>query len=135
MDEDDYRAILVVLEEELRASGAADIAAERHYLERNTETGDARLLDPAKRSMLMLAAFGRFLAIQDRALAEQAFDTLAEFVVGEPPRRAVVELAADAEDRVVDLNDAPDLSEVRADVARLTRRLAEGRFRDGGELA
>ncbi|KTT96135.1 hypothetical protein [Sphingomonas sanguinis] len=135
MNEDDYRAILAVLEEELRESGAADIAAERHYMERDPETGDARLLDPRKRSVLMLAAFGRFLAIQDRKLATQAFDTLAEFVVDGSPRRAVVELATDAEYRLVDLSDAADLSELRADIARLMRRLAEGRLRDGGELA
>jgi hypothetical protein len=135
MDEDDYRAIIAVLEDELRASGAAELADERHYIDRDAETGDARLIEPAKRSVLMLKAFGRFLAIQDRETGRQALGTLAEYVEGDPPRRAIVELASDREYRAIDLDEAPDLSSIRADVARLSRRLAEGRFGDGGELA
>ena len=132
MDDDDFRAIITVLEQEFRDSDAAGIADERHYTERDPETGDAQLLPPGPRAVELLRSFGRFLAIQDRATGERALATIAEYVDGEPPQRAVVELASDGDQRFVDLGDAPDLAAIRKDVEQLVRRLGgKDRYGDG----
>ena len=67
MDENDYRALIELVETQLRDVGAPDITDARHYVSPNAETRDALLLPPKARLIAMLRAFGRLLAVEDRA--------------------------------------------------------------------
>ena len=80
MDDDDYRALIAIVAEELRESGAAELADERNYARQEEETGEARLLDPQRRLIEMLEAFNRFLAIQDRQTYVSALSSIARSV-------------------------------------------------------
>jgi len=135
LDDDDYRALIAIVAEELRASGAADIADERHYVTTDEETDEARLLEPQRRLFEMLKAFERFLAIQDRGTYRAALSSIARSVEGEAPRRATVLLTADDGQREVDLSEAPDLAPVRRDLRRLIARLVEGDLRPGEDFS
>jgi hypothetical protein len=132
LDDDDYRALIVIVSEELRASGAADLADERHYAKADEDTGETRLLDPPRRLIEMLEAFERFLAIQDREIYRAALTSIARTVEGEAPRRATVVLTTDDVPREVDLSETPDLSTIRKDLRRLIIRLLDGDLRHGG---
>jgi hypothetical protein len=66
MDEDDFRALVEIVEEELREVGLGNLADPAHYLTIDPETGDARLIDPQKRVIEMLEALDRAMAIRDR---------------------------------------------------------------------
>lgn len=134
MDVDDYRELIEVLVQELRSSGAADIADERHYVEFDIETGETRLLNPQHRLIEMLKAFERFLAIQDRKVYHDALISIARTIEGEPPQRATVVLTTDDALREVDLSETPDLSPIREDLQRFVIRLLDGDLRPGGDF-
>ncbi len=131
MDDEDFRALIEVVAEELSLSGAPDLADERHYTVTNPETGEIELYDPQKRLIEMLNAFERHLAIQDRSVAETSLNVIRRMVLGEGPSRAAVELADDRGPREIDLADAPDLAELRHDITRIVHRLMEDGFRFG----
>ena len=131
MDEEDFRALIEVVAEELALSGASDLADERHYTTTDPESGETELYDPLKRLVEMLSAFERYVAIQDRGVAEASLAMIRRAVRGEGPTRAVVELANDRGAREIDLVEAPDLAEVREDIAGIIRRLMEDGFRYG----
>ncbi len=131
MDDDDYRALIAIVAEELRASGAADLSDERHYSRADEETGEARLLTPQRRLTEMLEAFGRYLAVQDRETYHTALSSIAEAVEGEAPRRATVVLTTDDAPREIDLSQAPDLAAIRKDLERVIIRLLDGDLRPG----
>jgi hypothetical protein len=128
VDEDDYRALIAVVESELREIGAGEIADERHYVVLDQETGDARLLAPPRRLLEMLRAFGRMMSVEDHATYERAMFVVAEHLRGDRPRGAVVVPTADDRDAVpIDLAVAPNLGEARFTLGRLIERLsAEG---------
>lgn len=131
MDDDDFRELIEVLARELRAVGAGDIADERHYLQSETEDGEARLYDPQTRLIEMLKAFERKLAVEDRATYDIALGRLNDALLGEAPRGAEVELGLDEdrEARFIDLALAPDLSEVRQMSNDLIGQLIESGLR------
>lgn len=128
MDEEDFRALIEVVAEELSLCGAADLADERHYTVINSETGVPRLYDPLKHLIEMLSAFERFIAIQDRGVAETSLAEIRRAVRGDSPSCAAVELADDRGPREIDLAEAPDLAELREEVTRIVYRLMEGGF-------
>jgi len=136
MDDEDYRALIEVVTFELRRSGAPEISNERHYVAGDDEDGQPRLHEPQKRLMLMLEAFERHVAIQDRAVVEKSLDTIGRVLQRDSralrvsvPERVVVELASDGYPREIDLAGAPDMGNVREDLHNLI-----GRLRDIGFL-
>jgi hypothetical protein len=131
MDEEDLRALIEVVAEELALSGASDLADERHYTTTDPEGGEPELYDPLKRLIEMLRAFERYVAIQDRGVAEASLAVIRRAVRGDGPTRAVVELANDRGAREIDLAEAPDLAEVRKDIIGIIHRLMEDGFRYG----
>jgi len=61
MDEQDYRALIALTQEELRRVGAPGLADPERYVYRIAETGERRRLDPKKQLMeyaLSPATFG-----------------------------------------------------------------------------
>lgn len=133
MDEEDFRGLIELVAEELTLSGAADLADERHYTITDRETGETKLLDPTKRLVEMLRAFERYVAIQDRTVAEASLVAIQDAVRDEGPTRAVVELADDRGPREVNLAEAPDLAEVRRDINHIINRLMEDGFGYGDD--
>lgn len=129
MDDEDYRALIEIVAEELRLSGVPDIADERHYQRTDPETGDAHLVEPQKRLIEMLRAFDRHVSVRDGALVEQSLRAIRDMTRGEGPRHAVIALANDAEAREIDLGEAPDMREVRVDLNSLIARLSDFGFR------
>ena len=125
MEDEDYRALIDLVAEELRRSGVPDIAHERHYIYVDAETGEAKLYEPEKRLILMLQAFERHVAMHDRHVVEQSLGTINRATRGEGPRRAVVVLASDGAAREIDLAEAPDLHLVRQDLLTLIGHLRE----------
>ena len=133
MDEEDFRALIEVVAEEFALSGAPDLADERHYTMTDPEGGEPELYDPLKRLIEMLSAFERYVAIQDRSVAETSLAVICRAVRGDGPTRAVVELVNDRGPREIDLAEAPDLAEVRQDINYIIHRLMEDGFRDGDD--
>ena len=131
MEDEDYRALIAVIADEMRTSGAADLANERHYATADPESGEARLLAPQRRLVEMLEAFDRFLAIQDRETYDRALSSIAKSVAGDSPRGATVELIVDDAIREVDLSASPDLASVRESIRRFIVRLVDGDLRPG----
>ncbi|HEX5182009.1 MAG TPA: hypothetical protein VFW19_02535 [Allosphingosinicella sp.] len=129
MDDDDYRALIEVVADELTRSGAPDIADENHYSWTDPDTGEAKLFEPRKRLIMMLQAFDRFVAIQDRALLTRSLATIQRGVRSDGPQRVVVALADDDGAREIDLADAPDFADVREGINNVIGRLLEDRFR------
>lgn len=129
MNEDDYRALIDLVFEELTRSGAPEIADERNYTRTDPETGETELYDPMKRLIEMLRAFERHVATQDRSVAETALAVIRRAGRGDGPARATVVLADDGGPREIDLADAPDYSQVRKDITRIINRLMEDGFR------
>ncbi len=129
MNDDDYRALIAAVIEELRASGASDVADERHYTYVDKETGETHLLRPQQRLVEMLQAFDRFLVIQDREIYDLALSLIAQTVQGEGPLHASMVLTADNAPREIDLSKAPNLSPVRQQLQNLIVRLLDGDLR------
>lgn len=139
MDEDDYRALIEELVGQLRQIGADEIADQANYVVTNPETGEGELLAPQERLIAMLLAFERFLAVRDGKVARVALDRIGATLrqsgtdPGEvrTPNGARVVLTSERDLARVEVNllDAPDLAEIRADVDWLIRQLQP---RDGG---
>ena len=125
MDDDDYRMLIEIVEEELHRSGVPDIADERHYQQTDPETGEVYLIDPRKRLIEMLYAFDRHVSVRDGAIVEQSLSAIGRATSGEAPRQVVVALANDGEAREIDLAEAPNMRDVRADVGNLIARLSD----------
>lgn len=124
MDDDDFRALIVLLQGELRGIGAPDIADERHYLRRDAESGEADFTDPRMVLIGMLEAFGRFLAVRDIGTYRTALARLNDTMEGRGPKEALV-VSDNPERPVVNLGRAPDLGQVRGDLGRLIGQLLE----------
>jgi hypothetical protein len=122
MDEEDFLALIAVLEQQFRDIGAAELADARHYTLRDPATGDARLYDGHRRLKLMLEALGRRIAIEDRATYNTALARI-NGAVREGGLRDVIVEAADG--RIVNLSEAPHLSDVREELRRLIAQILE----------
>src|ERR1700761_880305 len=122
MDDEDFLAVVEVLRRQLRAVGAADIAFDGHYIWAPPEGGEARLHDPRRHLVLMLQAFGRKLAIEDRATYRLAMDGIWKHTRGRGPEGAMV-IGVDSEPPSASLSSAPELGEVRADLRVLIGQL------------
>lgn len=127
MDDDDFLAIIAVLETRLRDADAGDIADPRHYLDRDPETGEARMPEPRKRLIEMLLAFDRFLAVRDRQTFKESMESLRRSLgrTADFGLQDVVVVSDDVRAHPVSLSETPDLSELRSDLQRLVGQLIE----------
>lgn len=125
MDEDDLRELIAALEEQFRSIGRPDLANDTFYVERNPESGEARLPSPMQRLIMMIEAFDRFLSIQDRMTYVRAMERLLTQFGGEAPSGAFVVSTAERDDTFSQSNlaNAPDLTEVRKSIALLIRQI------------
>ncbi len=133
MNDEDYLALITLVQANFRNIGAPELGDQSHYLGEESETGEVRLLPARDRLIAMLRAFERFMAVRDAETYRRAMTRIAEWVE-EPPVRAVVLPLPGDEAATIDLQDAPELSEPRRRVHLLIERLAaaEAEPPDGG---
>lgn len=126
MDDDDYRAILAALESELEAIGASELADPKHYVKRNSETGEIWQLKPQAHLVEMLKAFDRHLAVLDRELFDRSIESInGGLEEGKMVGAVVVWINADGEEQVSSLNAAPELRALRDEVQALVEAVIE----------
>lgn len=132
MTEEDFRALIILVEEQLKQIGADDVADAKHYVV-EADDGEFVLLDPFSRLVAMLEALDRKMATQDRQTYEAAMAQLNQATRGDAPHggpyAAFVEFPRDESSEAVkvDLGDAPSLREVRMMLRRLVGELNESR--------
>ncbi|MBY0510602.1 MAG: hypothetical protein K2P94_10695 [Rhodospirillaceae bacterium] len=126
MNDNDFRAVIAAVEEQLREVGVPQVADERQYVRRSAD-GELFLLPPREHAVELLSAFERFLAIQDRTTYDKAMRTLDANLSGNAPAGAVVVMEGrEGEDQqAVDLSSAPDLYSLRGEVIELIRDIRE----------
>jgi hypothetical protein len=128
MDDDDFRSLIGLVQAELIASGAPDLADERHYAEDRGEDGRVQL-PPQKLLVEMLIAFDRHMAMRDHATYRDAMRSISNTVDGEGPEYAAVEQIRLSEfsDTAPEasLDDAPNLGPVRRELRVLIGALLE----------
>jgi hypothetical protein len=127
MEEEEIEGLVVLVTNQMREVGAAELADESNYLIRESETSEVRVLEPRERLVDMLKAFDRFLAIQDRQTYVNAFRIMNRALSEEraPKGAFVLPTPGSREVAPVDLSNAPDLSELRARVRNLAARLSD----------
>lgn len=126
MDEEDFRALIEIVEKELRDVGLGEIADPAHYLVANPETGDVQLLEPKKRLIEMLDALDSAMAIRDRETYTKAMASLTQVTRGEGPKDAVyVPTSDEGHMKEISLSDAPELSNIRSEIKAFIERLDE----------
>lgn len=126
MDEDDFRALIPIVQANLRDIGAPDLADEVNYVIRDPETGETRLLPASERLIEMLRAFERYMAVRDFATYDDAMERIRRSVEGREPEGVVVLPSPEDENNVqVDLSQAPRLTEFRVAVSELVDSLTE----------
>jgi hypothetical protein len=114
MEDDEYRDLIKMVAEQLILVGASDIADERHYVVDDVDTDERRLVEPRRQLIGMLQAFERFLAIQDKATYDAAFQLFNEQIPEGGPRAAIfLPTEGSVEMNPRNFATAPDLSEVR----------------------
>jgi len=124
MEDDEYRALIVLVADQLAAAGAPDIADERHYVIDDPDTDERRMLSPRDHLIAMLQAFERFLTIQDRATYNAAFQLFNQWAPDRAPRAVTfVPIEGTADISPVNLASAPDLAEVRENLLDLIHQL------------
>lgn len=127
MEEEEIIDLIGLVQEQLRKSGAGDLANDRHYLMDFGGSGEPRLLPPLKHLIEMLEAFGRHMAVRDRQTHDLAINGINAHLDGETQvEGAVVVPAEGARFRdEVDLSRAADLGQLRANLRRLIGNLRE----------
>jgi hypothetical protein len=124
VDEEDFRALIRVVQANFVEIGAPELADVANYVVQEGEAEENRLPPPAELLLEMLRAFERHMAVRDRATYRDAMARIGRSVEGVGPERAVVvPLAGDVNELEVDLSRAPELSPLRADVRRLSEAL------------
>lgn len=142
MTDDDFIALIELLQNQLRDIGEPSLGDMRYYSDRPTEAterppggaGEDRL--PAKQMLLaMLSAFDRHLSVQDRTTFSDATRRIAEVARDFNVEEVLFEDDFDfAQDKVTcNLAEAPDLSGIRRDLNSLIGRLNDLRTAPEGE--
>ena len=128
MNDDDFLELIRLVQNELIASGAPELANERHYIEDLGEDGDIAL-SPLKMLIEMLQAFDRHMSLRDHLTYRTAMSSISETLAGDGPEHAVVEgvrlLASDGVAPTANLQDAPDLASIRKELGQLISQLLE----------
>ena len=133
MTDDDFRAIIALIEQRLRDVGADELANPELYVRRDEEIDEWRRLSPQEHLLEMLKAFDRWLAVRDGAMFAAAQARINELLKEGRLEDAVVLSTGEAGDGVtVSLAEAPDLGRIRDDLRSLIGQL-RGARRRGGE--
>lgn len=127
MDDNDFLALIALVQSELRNSGAADVANDRHYLIEDADAGEKRLLPPQKHLIALLEAFGRHMAVRDYRTYLSSIDGINRHLDGlaRIERAVVVPTQGEIARDEIDLSRAPDLGGLRRELSRLIGRLRE----------
>ena len=127
VDDEDFRALIALVQAELRNSGAADVANDRHYLIEDLETGELRLLPLQKHLIALLEAFGRHMAVRDHATYRSAVAGINRRLSGKTRVAGAVVVPAPGETArdEIDLSRAPDLGNLRDALLQLIGNLGE----------
>lgn len=135
MDDEDFLALIELVERRLREVGAGELADPALYTVRHPETRELHVFEPRKRLIEMLAAFERHMKVRDAATYELALVRINERLRDSRLEAAIV-LPAPGETREAPaaLAEAPRLAEPRERVGRLIGGLLET-YRPGGAAA
>lgn len=136
MDEDDWREIVQLIQDELREVGQEDIADLSNYEVR--EGAERFLPEPRHLVKEMLDALRRDMAARSSTTAQKSLRRLSQLIdEGERPKEAVV--LVDPDRSLVEgretrerLDGTPNVSEADEDLEQLIYQLAEIGF--GGDL-
>lgn len=127
LEEEEILYLIALVQLELRNSGAADIANDRHYLMEDSDSSEARLLPPMKHLIELLEAFGRHMAVRDRQTYHLAINGINARLDGTNRVMGAVVVPAEGSTtrEEVDLSKAPNLGALREALERLIGNLRE----------
>jgi hypothetical protein len=132
MTDDDFRAIIAVVEQRLRDVGAEELANPELYVRRDEDAGEWRRLPPQWHLLDTLKAFDRWLAVRDGTTGAAALARInAVLSDGRMEDAVVTATGEDAEGSATSLRQAPILETIRRDLRILIGRLIE-QPRSGG---
>jgi hypothetical protein len=132
MTDDDFRAIIAIVEKSLRDVGADELANPELYVRRDEDAGEWRRLSPQWHLLDMLKAFDRWLAVRDGATGAGAIARINEVLTDGRMEDAVVMATDEVGDgSATSLRQAPVLESVRHDLRNLIGKLIE-QPRSGG---
>ena len=132
MNDDDFRAIIALVEQRLRDVGANELANPDLYVRRDEEIDEWRRLSPQEHLLDMLKAFDRWLAVRDGATFAAAQERINDLLKEGRLEDAVVISTGEAGDgATVSLAKAPDLGPIRDELRRLIGQLRGTRPRGG----
>lgn len=127
MNDDDFLALIALVQTELRNSGAAAVTNDRHYLIDEAVADEKRLLPPRKHLLALLEAFGRHMAVRDYRTYLSSIEGINRHL-DRPTwieRAVVVPAQGETPRDEIDLSHAPDLSGLREALSQLVSRLRE----------
>lgn len=129
MSEDDYRALILLVEERLTSVGASNVADEANYL-MDDGGGSKILMPPQKHLIEMLEGFERYLAVRDKNTLIEGLIGIQQAVEGDFIKQAFMQRPVSGVRRDdIDLMNAPDLKKLREAVRTLANKLKnEGRL-------
>lgn len=141
MNDDDYRALIQLVENQLRAVGLAEVADPINYLDDGYEYGELRrsietprLLPPRDHLIALLDAFDTQLMLRDQRVVNDSLSLIKRYSGSAYPTGAVAYGAGD--EPIFDLTKLPDLSELRTELQNLIRDLRsfEGSGPESGDF-
>lgn len=128
MDDEDYRALIQLVENQLREVGLAEVADPINYMDDGYEDGEPRrsietprLLPPRNHLIALLDAFDTQLMLRDQAVVNKSIRMIDRYSDGRHPTGAVVYGAGG--EPVFDLKELPDLYELRSELQNLILKL------------
>lgn len=128
MNDDDYRALIQLVENQLRAVGLAEVADPINYLDDGYEYGELRrsietprLLPPRDHLIALLDAFDTQLMLRDQRVVMESLLVIRDFNRGYLPTGAVVYGAG--EGPAFNLAELPNLFEIRTELQNFIRDL------------
>lgn len=126
MDTADYRELVALLQNLLRAAGAEELADISIYVSRESGTGELGPVSPKEHAIRMLQAFERYLSVRDRRTFSTALARINQLLPETPVEDAAFMLLSEiGEEPSISLGAAPDLSTVRKDLRILIGQLQE----------
>jgi hypothetical protein len=132
MTDDDFLAIITIMEQRLRDVGADELANPDLYVRRDDDAGEWRRLPPQWHLLDMLKAFDRWLAVRDGATGASAIARINGVLSDGRMEDAVVMATGEVGDGAAkSLRQAPVLESVRRDLRNLIGQLIE-QPRSGG---
>ena len=126
MEDDDYLALIDLVERRLTDAGADELADPALYTRRDYETGERSMLPPDQRLVAMLEAFNRHMKARDIATFEVALKRINKNLHEGFVNGAIVEDGDDERSgEPVDLEQSPRFAEPRERLEVLIARLRD----------